>query len=96
MNTPAPHADSPFMKWPGQANPQRKQSTAPQSLRTKRERAAQRHDALCLVHTREAGSGLLYCHCVCAQCWDKLARKCICGLCRCYRVVTGVETHSAV
>jgi hypothetical protein len=90
---PKTQADSPFIRWEGQA-PLKRPYTSPASLRTKRERAKQKHDALCLVNTREANVGLTYCHCVCTLCWDKLARQCICGLCRCKSA--GIETHSAV
>jgi len=58
-------------------------ATSPFGNRPKRAVVPHKHDALCLETTRTPRQQ--FCHCLCPKCWDKLAAKCICGSCRCYR-----------
>ena len=67
---PRTQYDSPFIKWEGQA-----QRALPERNRKPPD---SKHDNLCVTV-----SGLKWCWCKCARCWDSTGRRCICAHCKC-------------
>ena len=57
-------------------------TTSPwESLPKRKPRAEHKHDRLCVTEP----TGLRFCWCYCAKCWDVLARRCVCSGCHCRR-----------
>jgi hypothetical protein len=69
---PRTRADSPFVKWEGQGK------VSQTVIKNRFPRKAPVHDDLCVTV-----SGLKYCWCKCARCWDPIGRCCVCSSCNC-------------